>query len=90
MNGIATPASAVDQRAFMVALEAHQRRTGLRRDLGEIGIDLRQSRRAIDLRLACAEQVQVRAVQDQDVHETRIGCLEQAARNFAKAELYAV
>ena len=38
--------------------------------LGEIGVDLRQGRAAIDLRLAGAEQVEVGAVQDQQLRHS--------------------
>jgi len=62
---------AVDQSAFVVALEAAQRGAGGVGDLAEFGIDLGEGLRAVDLGLAGAEQVEVGAMQDENLHQTR-------------------
>ena len=59
---------AVDQGAFVVALEAGQLTAGFLRDLAQALVNLGQCRAAVDGGLARAEQVQVRTMQNQDVH----------------------
>jgi hypothetical protein len=43
-------------------------RPSIRRAMANFGLDVRQSRPAINFRFACAEQVQVRTVQKQHFH----------------------
>jgi hypothetical protein len=59
---------AVDQLALVVGLERLHGRAALGRQLAQARVDLGQGGAAVDLRLALAEQVQIRAVQDQDLH----------------------
>ena len=58
---------AVDQHVLGVGLQALELVAGGLRALREVGVDLREGRAAIDLRLAGAEQVEVGAVQDQQL-----------------------
>ena len=57
---------AVDQIAFVVALEGDQFDRGRLGLAGEGRIDVRQRLMPIDIRFALAEQIQVRAMQNQD------------------------
>ena len=61
----------LDQFVLGVGLETRQRMAGCRGARGEVGIDLGQRRAAVDLRLARAEQVEVGAVQDEDLGQAR-------------------
>ncbi len=58
----------VHERAFVVRLHDHQLDLEAARQRLQALVDLRQRHRAVDLRLAAAEQVQVGAMQDQDAH----------------------
>src|SRR5690606_27246244 len=58
---------AVDQCTFMIALERGQAGAGLTGLLDGSTFDIGKRCGAVDLRLACAEQVQVRAVQQKKV-----------------------
>src|SRR5690606_29540891 len=62
---------AFDQRVLGVGLEAGQRVAGGRGAGGEVGVDVGQRRMAVDFRLARAEQVEVGAVQDQQLCHRR-------------------
>ena len=64
---------AIDQRAFGVRLERDEIMARSLRDRGKIGVDLGQCRAAVNLRLAAAEQVEVRSVEDEDLgHRIRL------------------
>ena len=65
----------VDERAFMVALEKVERHAGKGR--AEVGFEVGQRVVAVGLRLACAEQVEVRPVEDEEVQDSALrvqGC----------------
>ena len=62
---------AVDQLVLGVGLQALELVAGGLRALREVGVDLGQGRAAVDLRLAGAEQVEVGAVQDQQLCHRR-------------------
>jgi hypothetical protein len=52
----------VDQLAFVVRLEEHQLHLQLLRQLFQLRLHVGERHAAVDVRLAAAEQVQVRAV----------------------------
>ena len=56
----------VDQRALVVGLEGLQPHAQFGRESVQPLLDLRERRRSVDVRLAPAEQVEVRTVQDED------------------------
>lgn len=58
--------NSVDQRAFVIALKDGQRGTPFSRHLFETLIDVGQGKPAVDLGLACSEQVEIGAVQNQN------------------------
>jgi hypothetical protein len=58
----------IDQRALVVRLEEDQLDLELLRHLFQLPVDVGERHRAVDVRLAAAKQVQVRAVQHQDLH----------------------
>src|SRR5207249_7204411 len=58
----------VDQCALVVRLEGHEIAPGLTRDLATARLDLLQRRPAVHLRIACAEQVQVRTIYEEELH----------------------
>ena len=58
----------VDQHAFVVGLDRLDLHAELGRQRRHLRVDLRQRGVAVDVRLAAAEQVQVRAVQDKELH----------------------
>jgi hypothetical protein len=66
---------AVDQRALGVALEARQRRAALGGERVQRDLDLGQRGAAVGLRLAGAEQVEIRSVDDEDLHGVWLGCV---------------
>ena len=71
----------VDQRAFVVRLEALELGAELGGQRLQLGVDLGERGRAVDVRLAPAEQVEVRAVQDQELHAGSLaGCGERSVR----------
>ena len=58
----------VDQLAFVVRLVKRQLRAGEGGELLAGGLDGVERGRAVDVRLADAEHVQVRAIEDHDAH----------------------
>ena len=58
----------VDEHALVVRLQRLELDAALVSEAMQPLVDLRQGRRAVDVRLAAAEQVQVGAVQDQEFH----------------------
>ena len=80
---IARGLHAVDQFVFGVGLEALQCMTGGFGATGEVGIDFGQGRVAIDRRLAGAEQVEVGAMQDQQLRHRWISA--RGRRSLAQA-----
>lgn len=61
---------AVDQRVLGIGLQCRQFMAGRGRRTGQVGVDFGQGRTPVNLRLARAEQVQIGAVQNQDLgHE---------------------
>jgi len=69
--GLAGSVQRVDDRTFGVVLLADDLDAELFRARGDRGIDLREGDRSVDLRLALAEQVEIRPVYDQDAHRRR-------------------
>src|SRR5439155_13267196 len=61
----------IDQRALMVRLEGHEVAPGLARDLATARLDLLQRRPPVHLRIAGAEQVQVRTIHEEELHSAR-------------------
>src|SRR5262249_20904224 len=57
---------AVDQRALVIRLEEHDLDVQLDRTMADPGVDVLEGVATVDLGLARAEQVQVRAVEDED------------------------
>src|SRR6266850_2570782 len=60
------PLQEVDERAFVVRLIGRELGVGLARDRATAVDDLAQRRRAVDLRLARAESVEIRTVDEQE------------------------
>ena len=58
----------VDERAFVVRLEHDQLDLELAREHLQLLVDLGERHRAVDVRLAAAEEIKVGAVQDQNFH----------------------
>lgn len=63
---------AVDQGTFMIALEAFELYACICGQIGQFSIDLCQSLCTINLRLACAKQVEVGAVNDENLLQDRV------------------
>ena len=59
----------IDQRAFVIALLESHRDAEITGQRPAGGFDVGESVTAVDVRLARAEQVQVRSVQNEDVHD---------------------
>src|SRR5690554_3143571 len=58
--------NAIDKIALVIALVNHQRGTMLGRQIFKSFIDIGQAKSTVDLGLACAEQVEIGAVQNQN------------------------
>ena len=82
---------AVDQHAFVIALERLQARTGIRRNLLQLVVNVRQRGASIHRGLACTEQVEVGAVKHEDVHAMRrAGDWASRSCQFERCGLYAL
>ena len=72
----------IDERAFVVRLERQELHARLARDIRAAPLDLLQRRRPVELRLALAQRVQVRAVHEKETpHATRASTARAAARS---------
>src|SRR5207302_10050241 len=78
--GITVLLQEVDERALVVRLESHKVGAGLARDLAASGLDLLERRPPVDLGLALAEQVQIRPIDEKDLHAARPPTTRAAAR----------
>ena len=68
VNTIDVLMKVIDQHAFVIRLMDHQFNIELARQQLQPLVDLRQCSGAVDVRLAAAEQIEVRPVQDQELH----------------------
>ena len=64
VGGLARRLHEIDQLALVVRLMEGERQSGRRGELPATGLDRRQRRRAVDMRLAHAQQIEVGAVEN--------------------------
>ena len=68
LHGVDALVQLVDEGTFVVRLEALELAAELAGEHLQLGVDLGQRRAAVDVRLAPAKEIEVGAVQDEDLH----------------------